>query len=114
MLREPGAGHARVSAGGCRRTGAPGTALRWEPMIPPPRIVTADRGDAGRRLDLVLRRHLADVETATRARVQTWIADGKVTVNGRAVHRVAARAALGDVVTIVLPGGAVRGAVAAE
>jgi 23S rRNA pseudouridine1911/1915/1917 synthase len=83
-------------------------------MIPPPRIVTADRGDAGRRLDLVLRRHLADVDTATRARVQTWIADGKVSVNGRAVHRGAARAALGDVVTIVLPEGAIRGAMAAE
>jgi 23S rRNA pseudouridine1911/1915/1917 synthase len=83
-------------------------------MTPPPRIVTADRGDAGRRLDLVLRRHLADVDTATRARVQTWIADGKVTVNGRAVRRVARRAALGDVVTIVLPDAAHRAAMAAE
>jgi 23S rRNA pseudouridine1911/1915/1917 synthase len=83
-------------------------------MILPPRIVTADRGDAGRRLDLVLRRHLADVDTATRARVQTWIADGRVTLNGRAVYRVAARAALGDVVTIALPEGALRTAMAAE
>jgi 23S rRNA pseudouridine1911/1915/1917 synthase len=83
-------------------------------MIPPARIVTADRGDAGRRLDLVLRRHLADVDTATRARVQTWIANGQVTVNGRAVHRAAARAALGDVVTIVLSEGASREATAAE
>lgn len=42
----------------------------------PPRILTADRGDAGRRLDLVLRRHLTDVSTATRTRVQRWIENG--------------------------------------
>ena len=70
-----------------------------------PRIVTADRGDAGRRLDLVLRRHLTDIDTATRTRVQTWIEDGRVTVNGTIVRRVAVRAALGDVVAVVLPDG---------
>ena len=64
------------------------------------RIVKADRGDAGLRLDLVLRRHLTDVRAATRTRVQTWIESGRVTVNGKAVHRVAVRAALGDVVSI--------------
>jgi 23S rRNA pseudouridine1911/1915/1917 synthase len=82
-------------------------------MVPPPRIVTADRGVAGRGRARV-GRHLADVDTATRARVQTWIANGQVTVNGRAVHRVAARAALGDVVTIMLPEAAPREAMAAE
>jgi len=35
-------------------------------MAEPPRTLTADRGDAGRRLDLVLRRHLADLDAATR------------------------------------------------
>ena len=70
-----------------------------------PRILTADRGDAGRRLDLVLRRHLTDTDTATRTRVQTWIEDGRVTVNGTIVRRVAMRAALGDVVAVVLPDG---------
>jgi 23S rRNA pseudouridine1911/1915/1917 synthase len=70
-----------------------------------PRIVTADRGDTGRRLDLVLRRHLTDIDTATRTRVQTWIEDGRVTVNGTIVRRVAVRAALGDVVAVVLPDG---------
>ena len=70
-----------------------------------PRILTADRGDAGRRLDLVLRRHLTDTDTATRTRVQTWIEDGRVTVNGTVVRRVAVRAALGDVVAVVLPDG---------
>ena len=67
------------------------------------RIVKADRGDAGQRLDLVLRRHLTDVRAATRTRVQAWIEDGRVTVNGRAVHRVAVRAVFGDVVSVALP-----------
>jgi 23S rRNA pseudouridine1911/1915/1917 synthase len=69
----------------------------------PPRTLTADRGDAGRRLDLVLRRHLTDVDTATRTRVQAWIENGQVSVNGAAVRRVSTRAALGDVVTVMLP-----------
>ncbi len=63
--------------------------------------LAADRGDAGRRLDLVLRRHLAGVRGATRTRVQGWIEDGKVTINGTTVRRVAARTAAGDVVTIL-------------
>jgi 23S rRNA pseudouridine1911/1915/1917 synthase len=67
------------------------------------RTLTADRGDAGLRLDLVLRRHLTDVRTATRTRVQGWIEAGLVTVNGRPVRRAAARAALGDLVAVVLP-----------
>jgi hypothetical protein len=46
------------------------------------RTVTADRGDAGIRLDLVLRRHLTDLSSATRTRVQSWIESGCVTVNG--------------------------------
>jgi 23S rRNA pseudouridine1911/1915/1917 synthase len=80
----------------------------------PPRILTADRGDAGRRLDLVVRRHLTDVDAATRARVQAWIENGQVSVNGRAVRRVSARAALGDVVTVVLPDAPLRRTMAAE
>jgi 23S rRNA pseudouridine1911/1915/1917 synthase len=68
-----------------------------------PRILTTDRGDAGRRLDLVLRRHLTDVRLATRTRVQSWIQDGRVTLNGRLVSRVATRAGTGDTVTVVLP-----------
>jgi 23S rRNA pseudouridine1911/1915/1917 synthase len=67
------------------------------------RTLTADRGDAGRRLDLVLRRHLTDLDAASRTRVQAWIENGQVTVNGAAVRRVATRAALGDVVSVVLP-----------
>jgi 23S rRNA pseudouridine1911/1915/1917 synthase len=61
--------------------------------------VTADRGDAGTRLDLVLRRHLAG---ASRTRVQSWIENGQVTVNGAVVRRVSSRAADGDVLSIEL------------
>jgi 23S rRNA pseudouridine1911/1915/1917 synthase len=71
--------------------------------VAPPRLLTADRGDAGRRLDLVLRRHLTDVHRATRTRVQAWITHGLVTVNGTPVRRVARRAVLGDLVSVVLP-----------
>jgi 23S rRNA pseudouridine1911/1915/1917 synthase len=66
-------------------------------------VLTADRGDAGRRLDLVLRRHLVDLDAATRTRVQSWIEDGRVTVNGAAVRRVSTRAAFGDVVRVAIP-----------
>ena len=83
-------------------------------MPPPPRILTADRGDAGLRLDLVLRRHLTDVGAATRTRVQAWIANGHVSVNGRPVRRVSSRAAFGDVVSVVLPDAAPRLVMAAE
>ena len=78
------------------------------------RVLTADRGDAGVRLDLVLRRHLADVDAATRTQVQLWIENGHVTVNDVPVHRTAARAAAGDVVTVMLPATPPRAAMAAE
>jgi 23S rRNA pseudouridine1911/1915/1917 synthase len=67
------------------------------------RELTADRGDAGQRLDLVLSRHLADVRVATRTRIQRWIADGLVAVNGAAARRVSRRLAAGDMVTVALP-----------
>jgi len=69
----------------------------------PPRVLVADRGDAGRRVDLVVRRHLTDLANATRTRVQAWIEDGRVTINGRVVRRVSVRAALGDSVVVQLP-----------
>jgi 23S rRNA pseudouridine1911/1915/1917 synthase len=72
-------------------------------MSPSQRILIADRGDAGVRLDRVLRRHLTDVQAATRTRVQAWITAGCVTVNGRTVHRAATRAALGDRVSVTIP-----------
>src|SRR5215468_8100344 len=78
------------------------------------RTLVADRGDAGVRLDRVLRRHLADLQTATRTRVQQWIAGGRVTVNGRPVQRVAARAALGDLVCVAIPDAVPRRAMRGE
>jgi 23S rRNA pseudouridine1911/1915/1917 synthase len=83
-------------------------------MSPSLRTLVADRGDAGVRLDRVLRRHLADVHAATRTRVQAWIEDGCVTVNGRAVRRAAARAALGDLVCVTIPDAAPRRAMRGE
>jgi 23S rRNA pseudouridine1911/1915/1917 synthase len=79
-----------------------------------PRILTADRGDEGLRLDLVLRRHLQDLRSATRTRVQSWIESGLVSVNGVPVRRVSSRAALGDIVSILLPEEAPRAVMAAE
>jgi 23S rRNA pseudouridine1911/1915/1917 synthase len=67
------------------------------------RTLTADRGDAGLRVDLVLRRHLTDVRAATRTRVQSWIEAGLVSVNGVIVSRASARAAYGDAISVTLP-----------
>jgi len=87
--------------------------LRWR--VPPTRrLLTADRGDNGLRLDLVLRRHLMDLRSATRTRVQAWIEGGLVTVNGAPVRRVSTRAALGDVVSIAMPEEKPRAAMQAE
>ena len=72
-------------------------------MSDSPRIVTAHRGDVGGRLDLVLARHLTDLRGATRTRVQAWIENGQVCVNGTPVRRAAARVALRDVVTVSVP-----------
>jgi len=78
------------------------------------RKLTADRGDAGQRIDLVVRRHLNDLHDATRTRIQAWIENGLVTVNGVAVRRTASRAALGDVMTVTLPETARRAVMGAE
>jgi 23S rRNA pseudouridine1911/1915/1917 synthase len=85
-----------------------------KPVSIPPRTLVTDRGDAGRRLDLVLRRHLTDLSRATRTRVQFWIEDGRVTVNGGVVRRVSTRVGAGDEVTVALPDEAPRAAVLAE
>ena len=66
------------------------------------------------RLDLVVCRHLADLSSVTRTRVQRWMRAGGLSVNGRTVHRSASRAALGDAVRIQLPGLPARAAMQAE
>ena len=78
------------------------------------RLVKADRGDAGRRLDHVLQRHLQDVAAASRTRIQEWIQSGRVAVNGIVVRRTSARAAQGDVVSIALPDASPRPLMAPE
>lgn len=80
----------------------------------PPRTIVADRGDAGRRLDLTVRRHLVDLRRATRTRVQRWVEDGRVSINGRTVARVASRVALNDVITVQLPDEQPKAPVVAE
>ena len=77
-------------------------------------LLALDRGDVGRRLDLVLRRHLAGVDGATRTRVQCWIDEGRVTINGAAARRAAARVAADDVIRIALPETAPRAPTPAE
>jgi 23S rRNA pseudouridine1911/1915/1917 synthase len=54
-------------------------------------------------VDLVIRRHLNDLPSATRTRVQAWIEDGRVSINGYTVRRVSARTAHGDIVSVLLP-----------
>ena len=91
----------------------PRDAVPWR-VPPTPRVLTADRGDSGIRLDLVLRRHLKDVRSATRTRVQSWIESGLVTVNGASIRRASSRAAFGDIVSIALPDEQPRAVMAAE
>jgi 23S rRNA pseudouridine1911/1915/1917 synthase len=78
------------------------------------RDLTADRGDAGQRLDLVVRRHAHEVSRATRTRIQAWIAEGRVLVNGISIRRAAARVACGDTITVLLPHEVVRQKAAPE
>jgi 23S rRNA pseudouridine1911/1915/1917 synthase len=63
----------------------------------------ADRGDAAQRLDRVLVRRLAGLPGLSRTRLQTWIGEGRVRVNGAPARRAADRLAAGDVVEVLLP-----------
>ena len=83
-------------------------------LFPASRDVITDRGDAGRRLDLVLRRHLADIAAATRTQIQVWIENGQVRMDGQPVRRAATRAHSGAHVSILLPERAARIGVTAE
>jgi 23S rRNA pseudouridine1911/1915/1917 synthase len=67
------------------------------------RTFRADRGDARERLDHVLRRHLADRPDVTRARLQAWIAEGRVRINGNPAAKPSSRLTLGDQVEVPLP-----------
>ena len=77
-------------------------------------LLTADRGDAGRRIDVVIRRHLTGVDAVSRTRVQAWIAEGRVALNGATVRRPSERAAYGDRLEVARPAGPARAPMMAE
>jgi 23S rRNA pseudouridine1911/1915/1917 synthase len=76
--------------------------------------VTADRGDAGVRLDRVLLRHLAQIPGVTRNRIQRLIEARAVRVNGQPATRASQRVAAGDDITLELPPRKARAAPLAE
>ena len=67
------------------------------------RTFRADRGDDRERLDRVLMRHLADRPDITRARIQRWIGEGVVTVNGAPAAKPSSRVFTGETVELELP-----------
>ena len=60
------------------------------------RTIVLDRGDIGVRIDRVLLRHLRDQKGVSRNRIQKWIDDGGVLVNGRSAARASWRVQAGD------------------
>jgi 23S rRNA pseudouridine1911/1915/1917 synthase len=60
------------------------------------RTITLDRGDVGVRIDRVLLRHLRDQKGVSRNRIQKWIDDGGVLINGAAPARSSWRVQAGD------------------
>ncbi len=75
------------------------------PSAPPleSRTFRADRGDGGRRLDLVLVRHLADRPDVSRSRIQRWIETARVSVDGVPAGKPAERVPSGAEVSVLLP-----------
>jgi 23S rRNA pseudouridine1911/1915/1917 synthase len=63
-------------------------------------VIDLDRGDHGRRVDLVLLRHLRDERLISRNRIQKWIDAGDVLVNGTPPSRAAWRVQAGDDVRV--------------
>jgi 23S rRNA pseudouridine1911/1915/1917 synthase len=67
------------------------------------RTITADRGDDRERLDRVLLRHLAGIPEATRTKIQAWIRNGFVTVNGKKAGRSSEKVKTGEQIEVELP-----------
>ncbi len=65
-----------------------------------PRTFTTDRGDRDRRLDQAILRHLGDVPRISRTKVQRWIGDGLVAVNGVVAHRASMAPPVGATVEV--------------
>ncbi|MDP1571216.1 MAG: RluA family pseudouridine synthase [Vicinamibacterales bacterium] len=72
------------------------------------RLIALDRGDAGMRLDRVLLRHLRGERGLSRNRIQHWIEEGAVTINGRPAPRSAWRVSMSDEVRVRLAAPTVR------
>jgi 23S rRNA pseudouridine1911/1915/1917 synthase len=62
----------------------------------------ADRGDHRRRVDHVIVRHLAGLEGVSRTRVQLWVAEGLVSVDGRRASRPAQHVRRGQHVEVAV------------
>ncbi len=73
------------------------------PTVPELVRFVADRGDARRRLDVAVLRHLRDLSPVSRTRVQRWIADGRVRIDARVVRRASSGVPAGARVEIALP-----------
>ncbi len=67
------------------------------------RTFTADRGDAGHRIDHVLLRRLTDIPRLSRTRIQAWIDAGCVLVAGRPAGKSSARVPPGATVLVRMP-----------
>lgn len=78
------------------------------------RTIPLDRGDSGRRVDLVLLRHLRAERGVSRNRIQGWIEAGDVTINGSRTSRAACRVHEGDDVRVRLTPAPPRARPAAE
>lgn len=78
-------------------------------MSPQPFVqFTADRGDAGRRLDQVLVRRVTDVSKLSRTMAQRWIESGAVEVEARVITRPSATVLEGAEIRVAVPPDAPR------
>ena len=68
------------------------------------RTLVLDRGDSGKRIDLVLLRHLRDEKGISRNRIQKWIDAGDVLINGAVPSRAAWRVQAGDELRVRVAG----------
>ena len=78
------------------------------------RTIGLDRGDVGVRVDRVLLRHLRDEKGISRNRIQRWIDDGGVLINGRNAARASWRVQAGDELRVRVAGIPVRARPAPE
>ena len=78
------------------------------------RTIGIDRGDVGVRVDRVLLRHLRDEKGISRNRIQQWIDDGGVLINGRNAARASRRVQAGDELRVRVAGIPVRAKPAPE